>query len=112
MNDQAPAPAPTAAVERPNFVPFVGFETLDGQIHLRRHDLIRGFGTRAALSINDGCVVEIAGEKAITSKTPAASIAAQVRQCIHWAETRQINESYAIEAQIQQRRDSSILTPR
>lgn len=109
--DEAPAPA-KAPESRPDFTPFVGFETPDGQIHLRRHDLIRGMNTRAALGMEDGCVVEIAGEKQITVKTPPAAIAAQVRRCLHWCETRQVNEGFAIEQAMLKHRESSILTPR
>lgn len=111
-DDEAPTPAPAPKAQPANFTPFVGFETPDGQVHLRRHDLIRGFNTRSALGMNDGCVVEIAGEKPITSKTPPASIAAQIRSCIHWVETRQINEGFAIEQEMLKRRESGILTPR
>lgn len=112
MSDgEAPTPAP-APEARPDFTPFVGFETPDGVIHLRRHDLIRGMNTRAVLGMNDGCIVEIAGEKPITVKTPPAAIAAQVRRCLHWSETRQINEGFAIEQEMLKRRESGILTPR
>lgn len=108
-NGQGPTPQVTA---KQQFLPFVGFETPDGRIILRRWDLIRGFETRASLNDGDGCEVLIAGEKSIIAKTSLNAIIAQVRAAEHWSQVRQVQESFAIQTQLNDRANSSIMVPR
>lgn len=103
---------PQKASAKPQFVPFVGFETPDGRIILRRWDLIRGFETRASLNEGDGCEVLIAGEKSIISKTSLNAIVSQVRAAEHWSKVRDIQESLAIQNQLNERANSGIMVAR
>ncbi len=111
-DNEQPADAPaTAQTRRPVFIPFVGFETMQGQIVLRRWDLIRGLSCHVDNKAGDPVVVYLAGEKEMMSRTSPESIAAQVRACEHYSKTREVDAGIQADAIINGSR-SGIVVPR